>query len=1005
MNECPSCGEQNPASARFCQACGAGLAAGTARETRKLVTVLFADVTGSTALGERLDPESLRHVMARYFEAARTVVERYGGTVEKFIGDAVMAVFGVPAMHEDDALRAVRAAAELRRSVAGLNGDLQDHYGVSLELRIGVNTGEVVTGTAERLATGDAVNVAARLEQAAAPGEILIGEQTLRLARAAVGTEPVEALSLKGKADPVPAHRLLHVVEGAPAFDRQLDAPLVGRANELARLRLAFEAAIAERRCRLVTLVGPPGIGKSRLARELEPALAGEATVLTGRCMAYGDGITYWPLIEIFRQAGGEDELAASLSADAAEDISWSVRKAFERRARERPLALVVDDIHWAEPTLLDLLEHVAEWTRDAPLLIICTARPELRDERPGWGGELITLEPLSEGQTDELIGEWLGATPLDGASRARILEVADGNPLFVEQLLAMVAEGGPPGRVPETIQALLAARLDALPPEERDVVERASVVGLQFEWEALGELASDGRRPAGARLAALVRKELIRPHALIEDLFEFRHMLIRDAAYARVPKERRAELHERFAGWIDGRSEELEEIVGYHLEQAYRCRIELGPETDLSRAVAQRAAARLAASGVRADGRGDARAAVNLLDRAASLLPADAPVRIQLLPRLGRALREAAQMERAESVLEEAVERGEAAGDPVLVALAAVALIEVRFMAALVNRAEVVRVIEQATDVFRLHGEEAGLARALTLAGKLRFWAGEAAAAAAELEQAATHARSAGDRAVEAESLRYQCTALVMGPMPVEEAVARVDRMSSRVLGNASLEMTVLYERSRLEAVRGRFDAARAALADAAAFAADRGFEVLGAGRVATCAAFVALTMGDPAGAERAVRPACESLEAVGELGHLASAVPLLLEALHQLGRGEEALQLAERWRPDRLTVPEDVDAQVGWRMVCAKLVAVQGDVQEGERLAREAVDLATPTDYLDLRAEAFAALGEVLRRAGRPQDATAAYGEAIRLSDQKGSVVVADRLRGVVADLRIGV
>jgi class 3 adenylate cyclase/tetratricopeptide (TPR) repeat protein len=1005
VNECPSCGEQNPASARFCQACGAGLAVGAARETRKLVSVLFADVTGSTALGERLDPESLRHVMAHYFEVARTVVERHGGTVEKFIGDAVMAVFGVPAMHEDDALRAVRAAAELRRSVAVLNEDLERRYGVSLELRTGVNTGEVVTGTAERLATGDAVNVAARLEQAAAPGEILIGEQTLRLARAAVRTEPVEPLSLKGKADAVPAHRLLHVVEGAPAFDRQLDARLVGRANELARLRRAFEAAVAERRCRLVTVVGPPGIGKSRLARELEPALAGEATVLTGRCLAYGDGITYWPLIEIFRQAGGEDELAASLSADAAEDISWSVRKAFERRARERPLALVVDDIHWAEPTLLDLLDHVAEWTRDAPVLMICTARPELRDERPGWGGELITLEPLSEGHADELIGARLRGTSLHGATRARIREVADGNPLFVEQLLAMVAEGGDPRHVPPTIQALLAARLDALPPEERDVVERASVVGLQFEWEALGELAANGHRPAGARLAALVRKELIRPHELIEDLFEFRHMLIRDAAYARLPKDLRAELHERFADWVDGRSEELEEIVGYHLEQAHRCVTDLGPENDRTRLLAERAATRLAASGVRADGRGDARAAVNLLERAASLLPADAPSRLQILPRLGRALREAAQMERAESVLEEAVRRGNAAGDRALAANAAVALIELRFQAAIVDRAEVVRVIERATEVFRQTGDEGGLARALTLAGKLRFWGGEAAASVAELEQAAAHARNAGDSAIEAESLQYECTALALGPTPVVDALAQIGRIQSRARGNARLEMGVLYEQARLEAMRGRFAAARGALAEAGALAADHGFEVLGTGRVALAVSFVELLSGDPVTAERVVRPACESLEAAGELGHLASAVPVLLDALCELGRDEEALALADRWRPERLTVPEDVDAQVAWRRVCAMLVARRGDVKEGERLALEAVALAASTDYLDLRADASAALGEVLHHAGRAQESAAAYEEAIRLCDQKGNTAEARRLRRRVADLRLRV
>jgi class 3 adenylate cyclase/tetratricopeptide (TPR) repeat protein len=1005
VNECPSCGEQNPASARFCQACGAGLVVGTARETRKLVTVLFADVTGSTALGERLDPESLRHVMARYFEAARAIVERHGGTVEKFIGDAVMADFGVPAMHEDDALRAVRAAAELRRSIGVLNGDLERQYGVSLELRTGVNTGEVVTGTAERLATGDAVNVAARLEQVAGPGEILLGEQTLRLARAAVRTEPVEALSLKGKANPVPAHLLLHVVEGAPAFDRQLDAPLVGRADELARLRAAFEVAVAERRCRLVTVLGPPGIGKSRLAGELEPTLAGEATVLSGRCLAYGDGITYWPLIEIFRQAGGEDELASSLSADAPEDISWSVRKAFERRARERPLALVVDDIHWAEPTLLDLLEHVAEWTRDAPVLIICTARPELRDQRPGWGGELITLEPLSEGQSDELIGGRLGGTPLDAASRARIREVADGNPLFVEQLLAMVTEGGDPRQVPPTIQALLAARLDALPPEERDVVERASVVGVQFEWEALGELASDGRRPAGARLAALVRKELIRPHALIEDLFEFRHMLIRDAAYARISKELRADLHERFAGWVDGRSEELEEIVGYHLEQAYRCRMELGPETDRSRALAERAAVRLAASGVRADGRGDAGAAVNLLDRAASLLPADAPVRIQLLPRLGGALREAAQMERAESVLEEAVERGESAGDHVLVALAAVALIEVRFMAALVNRAEVVRVIEQATDVFRLSGEEEGLARARTLAGKLRFWAGDAAAAVAELEQAAAHARSAGDRAVEAESLQYQCTALSMGPTPVAEALAAIDQIQSRARGNARLEMVVLYERARLEAVRGHGDVARGRLAEAAAspqITASRPSTPAGSLPAsdtsnlswaipprpsAWCARRASRSRRPGSGGTSPVPPRCSSRPSISLA---AMRRPWCLRS----GGGPSGSRC-----PRTSTPRSDGGASArSWSPAVATWRRASGS-------------RARPCPWRPRRTTSIFARrppprsARLLRRASRPQEATAAFEEAVRLSERKGSTAVAQRLRGLAADLRIGV
>ncbi len=565
MVTCPNCGRENAAGARFCNDCGAELAAQAAREVRKTVTVVFADVTDSTALGERLELESFRRVIARYFDVARTCLERHGGTVEKFIGDAVMAVFGVPTVHEDDALRALRASSELRDSLASLNEELERDYGISLLLRTGVNTGEVVTGTEERLATGDAVNVAARLEQAAQPGEILIGEQTQRLARTAIEVEPVDPLALKGKAESLGAYRLLRIVEGAPAFDRRLDAPLVGRREELATLREAFEAAVSERRCRLVAVVGPPGIGKSRLARGLESALAGEATVLYGRCLPYGDGITYWPLVEIFREADAEDELTTALSAGAPEEIFWLVRKAFEERSRQRPLVLVVEDVHWAETTFLDLVEHLADWTRDAPLLLLCLARPELLDERPGWSGRAtIALEPLSEAESEELIEEILGGSQLADRERGRVQAVAEGNPLFLEQFLAMLAEGGDVEHVPATMHALLASRLDGLPDEERDLLEHASVVGLEFEWQALAELHPDRRRPPGAQLAGLVRKELIQPHEVLGDTFRFRHMLIRDAAYERTPKELRSHLHERFADWLESRGEAFEEIVGY---------------------------------------------------------------------------------------------------------------------------------------------------------------------------------------------------------------------------------------------------------------------------------------------------------------------------------------------------------------------------------------------------------------------------------------------------------
>jgi class 3 adenylate cyclase len=709
MAVCSTCGQENPEIARFCLACAAPLAAQTPterRDVRKTITVVFSDVAGSTALGERLDAESLRGVMGRYFEEMRAVLERHGGTVEKFVGDAVMAVFGIPVVHEDDALRAVRAAAEMRDALIPLNDELQRERGVRIQVRVGVNTGEVVSGDpsgGQRFATGDAVNVAARLEQAAQPGEILVGESTYRLVRDAVTVESVRSLSLKGKGEAVSAVRLL-AVPGLTG--RRLASPIVGRDQELELLDRAFDGVVRDQACRLVSVLGSAGVGKSRLVQEFLGRRADEATIVRGRCLSYGEGITFWPVKSVISQAAGlsgeespqearekirslvelapDADLIAERVAEAigvAETVvghrgtSWAIGRLFEELARRRPLIVVFDDLQWGEPTFLDLVEAVAEYSREPPILLLCMARPDLLELRPAWGeaghdATRLHLTPLTDDESAHLITNLLGAAELADHVRSRITETAEGNPLFVEEMVAMlideglllrrngsVAASGDWSRVslPPTIQALLASRLDRLGREERAVLERGSVEGKVFHRGAVLELSPETDRPGLDRqLQMLVEREFVQPGRAgfaDEQAFRFRHQLLRDVAYGSLSKAARSDLHERFAGWLEektgDRAEGFEEILGYHLEQAYSYKADLGPVDERARQLATRAASRLGSGGLRAHARGDMWGAGKLLSRALGLLPKDSVARVELLPKLDDALFETGERRR----------------------------------------------------------------------------------------------------------------------------------------------------------------------------------------------------------------------------------------------------------------------------------------------------------------------------------------------------------------------
>jgi predicted ATPase len=797
-------------------------------------------------------------------------------------------------------------------------------------------------------------------------------------------------------------------------------------------------------------------VGKSRLVGEFIDGLGDRATVLSGRCLPYGESITYWPLAEVVRDltdtdgdaqgAAAREALAAQLadepkadviatvvgeaiglggsSGATSEKIFWAVRRLLESLARHRPLVVVLDDLQWAEPTFLDLVEHVADLARDAPILLLCMARPELLEGRPGWGGgklnaASILLQPLGAEDSRQLVENLLSHGSPSREAAARIADACEGNPLFAEELLAMLIDEGllrrDDGRwmlvdglgelpVPPTIHALLAARLERLPEEERALLARVSVEGTVFHREAVRELAPASLVPVVDRcLTALVRKDVIRPDRSSfadDEAFRFRHMLIRDAAYRSLPKESRADLHERFAAWLERvagpRLQELEEILGYHLEQAHRCLAELGPLDADAEALARRASERLESAGRRALARSDRAAAVRLLERAVALVPDDEARRAALLPDLGAALIEAGRLAEADDVLGGATRAAAAADDE---SAAARTLVQREFL--LLQRGEAAgtgeaaEVVERVIPIFRRAGDEHGLCGALRLDAWRHWIAAQVDAAAAAWEEAATHARNAGDEYERIEILGWIASSLFLGPTHVTDGIRRCEAILAEVESNLAATADVLRPLAGLHAMQGRFDEARELLATS-----DAAFQELGltlSSAVSHHAAEVELLAGDPVAAERSLRRGYAALDEMGDRALLSTTAAFLGQALLAQGRLHEAESLAEM--SAELAAGDDLVTQVLWRGVRARSLVGHGRPDEAERLAREAVGLAERTDLVNHRGDALTDLAMVLRQVRREDEARRAFGDALRLYEAKGNAVAAEGVQSHLA------
>jgi DNA-binding SARP family transcriptional activator len=988
---------------------------------RRLVSIVFADLVGSTALAERLDPEAMHVLLDRFTSVCSEVIERHGGSVEGFIGDAAVGIFGQAEIHEDDALRAVRVAVELRQAGAALSDEIEHEVGAPIGFKVGVESGEVFVSPGTRrssFAAGDALNVASRLQGIADSGQILLGGNIHELVKDHVRAEPLEAVKLAGRAAKVRAWRLIELSEDAAAFAGR-PTPLVNREQELAELHSEFARCRDTPECRVVTVVCPAGIGKSRLAREFASQVGEDATVVVGRCLSYGEDITYRPLADIVRQLCGlepaerlgellgHDETrlrlvlqAIGLAAGAAhpEETAWAVRSLLERVAEERPLVVAVEDVHWAEPPMLDLLEYLGVFSSNYPILILCLARPELGEARPHWmapgaNRSLLVLDPLSDDDARALVGN-AAATELGATEEQRIVKLAEGNPLFLEQLAAVQMEADTP--LPSTIQAVLAARIDRLEPGERAVLEHASVQGRGLYVGGVMALLHELDRAAiTGHLVSLVNKRLMRPDRsdiLDEDAFRFSHLLIREVAYQGLPRGRRAELHERLAEWLAARSGARDEMIGFHLAEAYLNRAALGPIRGHERAVASAAVERLTVAAEAARLRGDPAAGARLLERAETVVGADAEARGDLLPALGAALYDAGRLDDAAEMLDEAVERST---EPRLRARAQIERELVRLETdpdAGTARAE--RVAREALDVLDRKRDLHGTCRAWFLRGYVAWIGGRAADADEFWTRSADCAEEAGADRERFEVVGWRAMAAAQGPAEVKEAIRRCEEFGELVKESPHATVWILQPLALLRAMDEDLDGACELLAEGDRIRAALGGLSSGFSHLE---AWARLCLGQPELAETRLRADVETLASMSGKGTLATTLAVLAKAVLAQGRVEEAGVLSAA--TEREAATEDTMTQMIWRGVRARVAARQGRAEEGESLARGAVELAESTDLISLSGDAKLDLADVLRTLGRHEEAERATREGLALYRSKGNAAAAREASGLLS------